>query len=105
MDKDGQPLPDLKKSAKVSKGQAGDPRFLERVCWCVEQRCKILGLYAKDGAGASTAAFAVITQGQDGDNPTLAALIQRMLGNSDARLAACEYVEAKMLEAKGERGE
>lgn len=24
----------------------GDPRWLDKVCWCVEQRAKILGLYA-----------------------------------------------------------
>jgi predicted transcriptional regulator len=29
-------------------GQAGDPRFLERVSWCVEQRSKLLGLYPKE---------------------------------------------------------
>lgn len=32
-------------SKKVTKGQAGDPRFLERVAWCIDQRCKILGVY------------------------------------------------------------
>ena len=26
-------------------GQAGDPRFLERVSWCIEQRCRIFGFY------------------------------------------------------------
>lgn len=26
------------------KGQSGDPRFLERIAWCIEQRCKIAGL-------------------------------------------------------------
>jgi predicted transcriptional regulator len=44
--KDGAPLPDLSRQAKTVKGQAGDPRFLERVAWCVERRCKILGLDA-----------------------------------------------------------
>lgn len=29
---------------KVSKGQAGDPRYLEIVLKCVERRCKILGV-------------------------------------------------------------
>ncbi len=29
---------------KVSKGQAGDPRFLDVVLKCVERRCKILGV-------------------------------------------------------------
>jgi len=31
---------------KISKGQAGDARFLEIVLKCVERRCKILGLDA-----------------------------------------------------------
>lgn len=30
------------------KGQAGDPRFLSGVQWCIEQRCKILGVYAAE---------------------------------------------------------
>jgi hypothetical protein len=44
--KEGEPLPDLCTSARVTKGQAGDPRHLERVAWCIEQRCKVLGLHA-----------------------------------------------------------
>jgi hypothetical protein len=36
--------PKKKKVARTVKHQAGDPRFLERVGWCIEQRCKILGL-------------------------------------------------------------
>lgn len=44
--RDGKPVPDLSRTAKTVKGQAGDPRFLERVGWCVERRCKILGLDA-----------------------------------------------------------
>jgi hypothetical protein len=31
-----------------TKRQAGDPRFLERVGWCVEQRLKIIGAYAAE---------------------------------------------------------
>lgn len=30
----------------VKKGQAGDPRFLDGVRWCIEQRLKITGAYA-----------------------------------------------------------
>lgn len=30
---------------KVTKGQAGDPRYLELVLKCVEKRCQILGVY------------------------------------------------------------
>lgn len=26
------------------EGQAGDPRFLERVGWCIDRRCELLGL-------------------------------------------------------------
>lgn len=31
---------------KVSKGQAGDPRFLDIVLKCIKQRCEILGVLA-----------------------------------------------------------
>jgi predicted transcriptional regulator len=44
------------KVKKTSKGQAGDPRFLQGVQWCIERRCKILGVdapekYAVGGPG------------------------------------------------------
>lgn len=32
------------------KGQAGDPRFLQGVQWCIERRCKILGIDAPQRA-------------------------------------------------------
>jgi hypothetical protein len=44
--KDGVSLPDLRTSGKVTKGQAGDPRFLERVGACIQERCRLFGLYA-----------------------------------------------------------
>ena len=31
---------------KTVKGQAGDPRFLAGVQWCIERRCKIIGIDA-----------------------------------------------------------
>ena len=47
----GQPgdMPGRVKTDQVErtvKGQAGDPRFLTGVQWCIEQRCKIFGVYA-----------------------------------------------------------
>lgn len=36
------------KIKKTSKGQAGDPRFLQGVQWCIERRCKILGIDAPE---------------------------------------------------------
>jgi hypothetical protein len=42
--KDGDPLPDLATTEKVARGQAGDPRFLERIAWCIQKRCEILGI-------------------------------------------------------------
>lgn len=45
-DAQGRPLPTKTVSEKTTRGQVGDPRFLERVAWCVEQRCRILGLLA-----------------------------------------------------------
>lgn len=41
--RDGTLLPDLDKVTKTVKGQAGDPRFLERVAWCVEMRLRLIG--------------------------------------------------------------
>ena len=38
---------DKSETEKVSKGQAGDPRFLEVVIKCVAKRCELLGLDAK----------------------------------------------------------
>jgi hypothetical protein len=35
---------DVAETEKVSKGQAGDPRFLDVVLRCVERRCKLLGI-------------------------------------------------------------
>jgi len=31
---------------KTTKGQAGDPRFLAGIQWCIERRCKIIGVDA-----------------------------------------------------------
>ena len=45
---------------KTSKGQAGDPRFLQGVQWCIERRCKILGVDApekRELSGAVTVNF------------------------------------------------
>lgn len=33
-----------KELQQTTKGQAGDPRFLSGVQWCIERRCKLLGL-------------------------------------------------------------
>jgi hypothetical protein len=42
--KAGQGKPD--NVERTIKGQAGDPRFLQGVQWCIERRCKILGIDA-----------------------------------------------------------
>lgn len=34
------------KTSMKKEGQAGDPRFLERISWAIEQRLKLFGLYA-----------------------------------------------------------
>ena len=35
-----------KEAVQTAKGQSGDPRFLQGVQWCIERRCKILGIDA-----------------------------------------------------------
>ena len=37
---------DAERIITTRKGQAGDPRFLNGVQWCIEQRCKIIGIEA-----------------------------------------------------------
>ena len=34
------------KVVKTAKGQAGDPRFLSGVQWCIDKRCEIFGIDA-----------------------------------------------------------
>lgn len=41
-------------ATKTSKGQAGDPRFLAGIQWCIERRCKILGVDAPTRADLTT---------------------------------------------------
>jgi len=33
-------------AGKETKGQVGDPRFLQGVQWCIERRCKVIGIDA-----------------------------------------------------------
>jgi hypothetical protein len=35
---------------RTSRGQAGDPRFLDKIAWCIDMRCKIFGIYKEQGA-------------------------------------------------------
>jgi hypothetical protein len=44
VDRKGKQLPDVQKVSQTKEGRYGDPRFLERVSWCIEQRCKIIGV-------------------------------------------------------------
>ena len=37
-----------KEAVRTVRGQAGDPRFLVGVQWCIDRRCKLLGLDAAD---------------------------------------------------------
>ncbi len=37
-----------KEATIKEEGQRGDPRYLSGVQWCIEQRCKIVGIYAAE---------------------------------------------------------
>ena len=43
---EGDPQATPSRVVQTRKGQAGDPRFLQGVQWCIERRCKILGIEA-----------------------------------------------------------
>jgi hypothetical protein len=38
----------LSKITRTHKGKPGDPRFLQQVQWCIEQRLKLVGAYAPE---------------------------------------------------------
>jgi len=42
----GDPKTGRKEMSKTAKGQVGDPRFLQGIQWCIDRRCKILGVDA-----------------------------------------------------------
>jgi len=43
---EGDPKAKPSKVVRTFKGQAGDPRFLQGIQWCIDRRCKILGVDA-----------------------------------------------------------
>ena len=43
---EGNPKADPTKVVKTSKGQVGDVKFLNGVQWCIDKRCKIMGIDA-----------------------------------------------------------
>lgn len=45
---DTQDIAIINKIAKITKKQAGDPRFLQGIQWCIDKRCSILGLDAPE---------------------------------------------------------
>lgn len=59
-------------SATTIKGQAGDPRFLAGIQWCIERRCKILGV------DAPTDLKVGVSGGIEIDNERVSAAIARL---------------------------
>ena len=49
----------------TTKGQAGDPRFLTGIQWCIERRCKILGIDAAQKVDMTTKGDKIIVLGVD----------------------------------------
>jgi len=35
-----------KEATQTARGQSGDPRFLQGIQWCIDKRCKIIGIDA-----------------------------------------------------------
>lgn len=51
--------PDRAEKTKRVEGQAGDPRFLAGVQWCIERRCKLLGIDAPHAVDLTSAGKAI----------------------------------------------
>jgi len=63
----GSERPDSVEKTKQAKGQAGDPRFLNGVQWCIDRRCKILGIDAASKVDISGSDLIVQLIGIDPD--------------------------------------
>jgi hypothetical protein len=59
LSKEGAVLPDLVVAERIEREQAGDPRFLERVSWCIQRRLEMMGLLKPEAAGVTTAVTVV----------------------------------------------
>lgn len=46
--KDDKAIPEEVERTERTEGRTGNPAFLNGVQWCIEQRCKIFGLYAPE---------------------------------------------------------
>lgn len=57
------PIPDQQKTWKTIRGQAGDPRFLERVGWCIQKRLEIMGALRTESPASTT--VVTVVQGID----------------------------------------
>jgi|SRR5579871_1043612 len=74
--------------------RAGDEKAADIVLKIQARRARLLGLDAPESA-------IVLTTGVEATSPTVSALIQRMLGNPDARLASCELAELEEAHNEG----
>jgi Homeodomain-like domain len=54
VDKDGALLPDLDSAERTEADRDGNPRFLDRVAWCIQKRCEMLGILKPEVGGVST---------------------------------------------------
>lgn len=63
-------FPDVTKQSKTVRGQAGDPRFLDRIAWCIETRLKLIGALKQVHEHS----------GKDG-TPIVVQLVEEIVGN------------------------
>ena len=54
VNKDGDQLPDLDVAERAEEERDGNPRFLERVAWCIQKRCEMLGILQPEAGGVMT---------------------------------------------------
>ena len=77
------------KQILTRKGQAGDPRFLTGIQWCIERRCKILGIDAPSkrehgGMGGGPIQVEVEVEDVNETRKRLLASVQKIVGEDDA---------------------
>ena len=80
-------LTTVEKIRKTRRGQVGDPRFLAGVQWCIERRCKIIGIDAPTKIDVNWQEEAR----RDGVDPV--SIFEKMVAEAAARMEAEDSID------------
>ena len=69
---------DSREASERTEGRLGDPRYLEGVRWCIDKRCKILGLDAPIRTQNADVVGVLNISDADLENPEIAVMVAKL---------------------------